>query len=429
MFWRLVYQSFRRQRRRKLLAGAAITFGVAVATAMIAVAINVGDKMNRELRSFGANIIVYPQDDALNVQVGDLTLQPARASARLREADLPKIKGIFWRHNILGFAPFLSVPAHVGESDAASKETRPVEVIGTYFNKTLRFGVDSFTTGVQATHPWWRVQGSFPADEPTSGATEVLIGARLASEAHIQVGEIVRLEGRKARVSGILNTGGAEDHAVVAPLSLAQDISGEPGAVERIYVSALTKPEDAFARRDPASMSPAMRDRWYCSPYANSIAFQLAEVIPNSRAEQVRQVAQSEGVVLKRIRGLMLLVTLAALFAAGLAVSAAMATAVLERRREVGLMKALGAGAAPVAALFLAEAMLLALVSGLIGFVFGSLLARQIGRAVFGNSIPIQPWLIPIILLLAMAVVAAGSAGALRRAMRVNPGIVLRGDA
>jgi putative ABC transport system permease protein len=433
MFWRLVYQSFRRQRRRKLLAGAAITFGVAVATAMIAVAINVGDKMNRELRSFGANIIVYPQDDALNVQVGDLTLQPARGSARLREADLPKIKGIFWRHNILGFAPFLSVPAHLGKSEVAGEGTRPIEVIGTYFNKTLRFGADSFTTGVQTTHPWWRVQGTFPADEKTPGAagdtSEVLMGAQLAGEAHIQVGDAVRLDGRKARVSGILSTGGAEDHAVVAPLSLAQEISGEPGAVERIYVSALTKPEDSFARRDPASMSPAMRDRWYCSPYANSIAFQLAEVIPNSRAEQVRQVAQSEGVVLERIRGLMLLVTLAALFSAGLAVSAAMATAVLERRREVGLMKALGAGAAPVAALFLAEAMLLALVSGLIGFVFGSLLARQIGRAVFGDSIPIQPWLVPIILLLAMAVVAAGSAGALRRAMRVNPGIVLRGDA
>lgn len=432
MFWRLVYQSFRRQRRRKLLAGAAITFGVAVATAMIAVAINVGDKMNRELRSFGANIIVYPQDEALNVQVGDLTLQPARANARLREADLPKIKGIFWRHNILGFAPFLYVSSHLAKIEGAREENRPVQVIGTYFNKTLRFGEDSFTTGVRTTHPWWRVQGTFPTDEPNSGpaaTSEVLIGAQLAREAHLQVGDWVRLDGCQARVSGILNMGGVEDHAVVAPLWLAQEISREPGAVERIYVSALTKPEDAFARRDPASMSPAMRDRWYCSPYANSIAFQLAEVIPNSRAEQVRQVAQSEGVVLERIRGLMLLVTLAALFAAGLAVSAAMATAVMERRREVGLMKALGAGAAPVAALFLAEAMLLALLSGLIGFIFGSLLARQIGRAVFGDSIPIQPWLIPIILLLAMVVAAAGSAGALRRAMRVNPGIVLRGDA
>src|SRR5579864_9799997 len=180
MFWRLVYQSFRRQRRRKLLAGAAITFGVAVATAMIAVAINIGDKMNRELRSFGANIIVYPQDEALNVQVGDLTLQPARDNARLREADLPKIKGIFWRHNILGFAPFLSVR---GQLRPGNQEPRPVDVIGTYFNKTLKFGSDSFTTGVRTTHPWWRVEGTFPADEPSPGTVnntpEVLIGAQL----------------------------------------------------------------------------------------------------------------------------------------------------------------------------------------------------------------------------------------------------------
>ncbi len=89
-----------------------------------------------------------------------------------------------------------------------------------------------------------------------------------------------------------------------------------------------------------------MFDRWYCSPYVQSIAYQLQEVIPHSHAEQIRQVAQNEGTVLSRIKGLMLLITLAALMAAALAVSAAMATAIFERRGEVGLMKALGASSA-----------------------------------------------------------------------------------
>ena len=128
--------------------------------------------------------------------------------------------------------------------------------------------------------------------------------------------------------------------------------------MRRVYVSALTKPQDALAVRDPKTMTPEVYDRWYCSPYVQSIAYQLQEVIPHSHAEQIRQVAQNEGTVLSRIKGLMLLITFAALFASALAVSAAMATAIFERRVEVGLMKALGAGNLAVSAIFFAEALL-----------------------------------------------------------------------
>ena len=179
----------------------------------------------------------------------------------------------------------------------------------------------------------------------------------------------------------MLSTGGAEDNEIVAPLNFAQQILGKPGAVRRFYVSAMTKPEDALARRDPKTMNPEMFDRWYCSPYVQSIAYQLQEAIPHSHAEQIRQVAQNEGTVLSRIKGLMLLVTLAALFASALAVSAAMATAIFERRTEVGLMKALGAGSFAVAALFFAEAALLALMGGTVGFAGGSV-AGATDRAV-----------------------------------------------
>ena len=165
--------------------------------------------------------------------------------------------------------------------------------------------------------------------------------------------------------------------------------------MRRLYVSALTKPEDALSRRDPKSMNPEMFDRWYCSPYVASIAYQLQEAIPHSHAEQIRQIAQNEGTVLSRIKGLMLLVTLAALFASALAVSAAMATAIFERRTEVGLMKALGAGNVSVAALFFAEALLLALIGGVVGFAGGALLARQIGRSIFDSQITIQPSPLP----------------------------------
>jgi putative ABC transport system permease protein len=199
--------------------------------------------------------------------------------------------------------------------------------------------------------------------------------------------------------------------------------------VRRVLVSALTKPEDALARRDPKTMTPEMYDRWYCSPYVQSIAFQLMEVIPHSHAEQIRQVAQNEGTVLSRIKGLMLLITLAALFASALAVSAAMATAIFERRNEVGLMKALGAGGLSIASLFFVEAFLLAVIGGTIGFTGGALLAHQIGRSIFNSEISIQPVLFPVILAIAVIVTFTGSAAAIRRAVKFDPVYALRGDA
>jgi len=171
-----------------------------------------------------------------------------------------------------------------------------------------------------------------------------------------------------------------------------------------------------------------MYDRWYCSPYAQSIAYQLQEAIPNSHAEQIRQVAQNEGVVLSSVKGLMFLITLAALFASALAVSAAMATAMFERRGEVGLMKALGAGKISVAGLFFTEALLLGLMGGLVGFAGGALLARLIGRSIFDSEITIQPVLLPLILAIAVIVTFAGSALAIRRAIELDPVYALRGE-
>jgi putative ABC transport system permease protein len=420
MFVRLVYESFRRQKRRKLLAGAAITLGVTVATAMIGVATDVGDKVNRELRTIGANLVVTPQEDTLDVEIGGVNLKPPTDGAFLNEADLPKIKGTFWHNNITGFAPMLPVQAAL-ERDG---KTENVTLLGTYFAKQISFGKEEFTTGVRSTDPWWRVSGAWPNDS----SRDVLLGERLATRLSAKTGDEVTLAGRRLRVSGILNTGGSEDDEVVAPIALAQEILGKPGAVKRVYVSALTKPEDALARRDPKSLSGAIYDRWYCSPYPQSIAFQLQEAIPNSHAEQIRQVAQNEGAVLTRIEGLIFLVTLAALFASALAVSAAMATAIFERRAEVGLMKALGAGRFAVASIFFAEATLLALLGGAVGFAAGGVLAHQIGRSIFGSEITITPVLLPVILVIAVIVTFAGSAAAIRKAVELDPVFALRGE-
>ncbi|MCU1284421.1 MAG: efflux pump, inner rane subunit [Acidobacteriales bacterium] len=419
MFLRLLYQSFLRQRRRKLLAGVAITLGMAIATAMIVVGVDVGDKMNRELRSYGSNIIVYPQEDTLDVSVGGVNLKPASEGAYLKEADLINIKHTFWAHNILGYSPMLPVSVEV-EGNAT-----PVELMGTYFAKQLKLEDDTFITGVTKTHPWWKVEGSWPADDSSS----VLVGRGLADKLKVHSGDVIRVANQEAKVSGILSTGGSEEDSIVAPLSLAQSLLGRPGAVRRVYVSALTKPEDDFARRDPRSMSPDMLERWSCSPYANSIAYQIQEAVPNARAEQIRQVAQNEGVLLSRISGLMLLVTFAALGAAVLAVSAAMATTIFERRKEIGLMRSLGANNAAVVTLFLSEAGLLAVCGGTVGFLIGGFIAQRVGLAVFNSNVQVQPILFPVIVIIALMVTFLGSAASIRRALNFDPAVVLRGDA
>jgi putative ABC transport system permease protein len=414
-----VFESFWRQKRRKALAGTAVMLGVSVATAMIAVATDIGDKISRELRSYGANLLVTPQQDSLDLEIGGVNLKPPGDGSYLNEADLPKIRGTFWHNNIVGFAPMLPVQVAVG-----LKELDQRTLVGTYFMKKLTLSKESFLTGVRITHPWWTVQGAWPEDD----SEDVLVGERLAREAGLRVGETIPIAGQPHRIAGILSAGGAEDEQIVAPLGLAQEILGRRGAVRRLYVSALTKPQDALAGRDPRSMNPELFERWYCSPYVQSIAYQLQEAIPDSHAEPIRQVAQNEGAVLARIEGLMLWITAAALVASALAVSAAMATAIFERRREVGLMKALGARNALIAALFFTEATLLALLGGGVGFLGGAILARQIGRSIFNAQITVEPVLLPVILGIAVIVTFAGSAMAIRHAVKSDPVYALRGE-
>src|ERR1700726_2040453 len=145
MFVRLVYESFRRQKRRKLLAGSAIALGVTVATAMMAVA----------------------------MEIGGVNLKPPSDGAFLNEADLPKIKGTFWHNNITGFAPVLPVNVTL-EHDG---KTEDLTLLGTYFASRVSFGKEEFITGVRSVYSWWKVSGAWPED----GSRDVLLGERLAA--------------------------------------------------------------------------------------------------------------------------------------------------------------------------------------------------------------------------------------------------------
>ncbi|WP_433973372.1 ABC transporter permease [Tunturiibacter lichenicola] len=435
MFFRLLMESFVRQRRRKMLAGVAILLGTTAVTAMLALATTIGDRIHKELAVYGANIVVYPKADLLDVKVGAVDVKPASGGAYLKESDLTKLKGIFWANNITGVSPELQVQLAMTHRDG--DPVVAVNGVGYWFDHDF----SGLKTGAPALHPWWKLQGSWPASHSGGNDIDVAVGANVANRLQLKIGDSFFLQGMRgtstsstAKVSGLVTTGDATDDEILLPLREAQAYSGMSDAVRRVEVSARTKPEDAFARVDPDSLPPKQREIWYCRPYANSIAYQIREAIPGAQAEQVRRVEQSEGNVLSRISGLMWLISAAALLAAGFAVSAAMATAILERRGEIGLMRSLGASKGAIALLFYAETGLLALFAGTLGYLLGSGLAAWLGARIFagdGGSAQavLIPVLLPVVVALALVVAIAGSTPSIRAALRMEPSAILRADA
>jgi putative ABC transport system permease protein len=446
MFFRLLLESFLRQRRRKLLAGIAILLGTTAVTAMLALATTIGDRIHQELAVYGANLVIYPKADQLEVKVGGVDVKPATGGAYLKESDLPKLKSIFWGNNINGVSPELALTVHLRDETGTLVG---VPALGLWFHHAITATPTSSPTGADKLHPWWKLDGQWPAAPTEHGESEVVLGVALAQRLHLKIGDTIesffpltpadvamRHEpvSFALRVVGLVATGDETETKLLLPLAAAQTLANLPDAVQRVEVSATTKPEDSFARSDPDKMSPAKREIWYCRPYANSIAYQIREAIPGAAAEQVRRVEQSEGTVLARISGLMWLISAAALLAAGFAVSAAMATAVLERRGEIGLMRSLGASKGGIALLFYAETALLAVFAGTMGYLIGSGLAAWLGARIFAGESSaaahiLNPVLLPVIVGTALIVAIGGSTPSIRAALRLDPSAVLRSDA
>src|SRR5690242_2598914 len=171
MFFRLVADSFGRRPRHKLLTGAALALGMGVATAALSVALDVGDRLAKEFRSLGANLVVTPKADSLPLEIGGVDYRPVNAGAYLPEADLPKLKTIFWHNNIIGFAPILEVQGEAlpfanrdGQFQLGSW-IEGVSIIGTWADHAVPLPEGGeFRTGVAKTTPWWRIDGQWFSD-------------------------------------------------------------------------------------------------------------------------------------------------------------------------------------------------------------------------------------------------------------------------
>lgn len=419
MFVRLVRQSLARSPRRKLLTIVAVALASSIATAMLAVLVDIGDRVSRELRSFGANLQVTAKSAALPVEIGGVDYRPVAEGAFIPEDALPRLKSIFWRNNITAFAPFLSATVELGSSK--------IVVQGTWFRRRFAAGGETFSTGVRDLDQTWEVEGHWIEDATADpDAREALVGSSLARRLGLQPGGRITLWGEPFLIRGLVETGGEEENQIFTRLETVERFTSRPGEVSRVEVGALTKPEDAFARKDPTRMTPAEYDRWYCTPYVSSIAHQIQEQLPMAVARPIRRVADNEGRILGQIRLLMLLVSLAAMITAALMIWSAMATTVLERRAEIAVMKAVGAQNGLIAALFAVEVGLQGALGGILGVAAGVFLARRVSLEVFRSPLELSPLLPALVIVAAVLVALAGSAAPMRSALRFEVAPILK---
>jgi len=427
MLLRILRGTFARQKRRKAVAFLAVALGTAAASALLNLAMGVGDQINREMRSFGANLVVGPAGDARRLKMAGQDLTGLRPPAYLKESDLLRAKDNFWIHNILALAPLLEIQAQV--------DGQAVTLLGTWFRQPLTLEDGTvFDTGVRQVFPFWKVEGEWPNDAGAGAEPQALLGRSLARALGRGVGDVVQVQSagrtRSFRISGILETGGDEDRALVTSLAPVQQLAGLQGRIGQILVSALTTPEDQAIRRlglDPSRMSKDEFEGWSCTPFVSSIAYELNNAIPGSTTRAIRRVAETEGKMLGRIGGLLTLIAAMAAAASALTVTSALTTGVLERRAEIGLLKALGASNARVVGLFLAEAAVLGLAGGLAGGVAGAWLAHHLAYAVFGTQLPLSPLALPLAVAAAVTITLAGCALPSRRIVALHPAEVLHG--
>ncbi len=379
------------RRGRVLLAVAAIAVGTSVAAALLLVSRDIGAKVERELRAYGPNLVVAPEAGALTIGERDLAVGSVGGDARLGTATRTWLGEAVAAGRLSGAVTLRYAVARRGEASAVVA------------------GVDDLGA-LARLYPMWRTDGSL-------GGADALAGATVARELHLVAGDGATLElngPRGTRPLGltrvaIVRTGGPEDRQLFVRVDRLADALGDDAA--RFHL--------ALARAN--------------GPAAAIEAFAAAPLPPGARAEgatarAIKQLSQADGVVLARLRVLLAFVTAIALTAATLAAMGTLTDLVLERTREIALLRALGAGRRDLVRLFATEACLLGATGGAVGLTIGLVAAQAIGYGVFGTAIRVAPFVPPVIVGLGVMTALAASFLPVRRALAIEPAPVLRGE-
>jgi putative ABC transport system permease protein len=375
MFGRLLWRLLRGNRGRLAVALISVISGGTVISALLNLDFDVERKLTQEFRMLGPNLVIAPKTGVQTQDRGatsPLLMDEAAVTSKIAGTRTP---------DLAGAAPYLYVVARVAGT--------PVVVAGTWLGDARML------------NPTWKLEaGSVDAG--------CVVGRNVARQLKLAPGSRVELKylDRTAplTVGWILDSGGAEDNQVLVDLSVAQKLAGTPGQIEleQLRVGGAASTVAAYAAR-------------------------LAAALPGYDVRPIRQVTEAEGGLLNRTRLLIVSMVILILVLTALGVLATMAALAMERREDVGLMKALGGSISRIVGLFLAEVSVLGGAGGSIGCVAGVALARWMGQRVFGASIAPRWEVFPMTIAMMMAVALAGALP-LRLLGKVKPAVILRGE-
>jgi len=389
VFGRIVWKMLRGGKGRILVAILAITSGAAVISALLNVQFDMQRKLAEEFRTLGANLVVAPQSGgqpAANAGASSNADASAAAPVLLNQSTIESALDANRTPDVAGSAPFLFVVARAQET--------PVVVAGTWLDQLSRL------------NPTWKLDGAWTASRDDQSLC--LVGRSVARQFGLVPGSSLALDylGRTAqlRVAGVIDSGAAEDSQVFVNLPVAQALAGTPGSIGlwQLSVTGTSKSISAYAVR-------------------------LAGALPGASVQPIRAVTDAEGNLLHRTRLLIASMVALILVLTALCVLATMAALAMERREDVGLMKALGGSIARIVSLFLAEVGVLGAAGGLVGGIAGIALAQWMGERVFETSIAPRWEIFPLTITL-MVVVALAGALPLRLLGKVKPAVILRGE-
>jgi len=393
MFTRLLWKLLRGSRGRLVVALIAVISGAAVISALLNLDLDIGRKLTQEFRLLGANLVISSRtadsDAAPNSSESAEAPAPSSSPALPVLIDEQPVLAQVERlrtKEVVAAAPYIYVVAR----DAG----RPVVVAGTWLDEARKL------------EPTWKLNGEWILSREDE--TRCLVGRNVGRQFHLAPGDQLKLDylGRSVQlaVAGIVDAGGTEDNQVFVNLAVAQNLAALHGKIELVQLSV-----------SGTSASIA------------AYAGQLGRAIPGYDVRPIRQVTEAEGNLLSRTRLLIVSMVVLILVLTALCVLATMAALAMERREDVGLMKALGGSISRIVALFLSEVGVLGAVGGLIGCVAGVVLSQWMGQRVFGASIAPRWEIFPLTIAL-MVLVAMAGALPLRLLGKVKPAVILRGE-